>query len=94
MGVLLKIMPYQMDSKINIVEILYIISIKSEVKRLESENHSLKEKVKKVVLAIEDKGKNPAYHNFLMEQHKKDWLILWVALDDLVDEYNRMEKEG
>lgn len=45
--------------------------------------------VDRVFSAIENEGSNPEYHRRIMREHRRQWPMLWKALDLLDEEARR-----
>lgn len=43
--------------------------------------------VQRIVDAIKNEGINPQYHRRVMRRHRRQWGVLWSALDALVRKY-------
>lgn len=50
----------------------------------EIENRRLLSCIEQLKSAINDEGPNPRYHNKIMKKHRRDWPVLWEAIDRLV----------
>lgn len=42
--------------------------------------------IEKIRRAIENPGSHPAYHREVMTRHRKEWPVLWRAIDELMRE--------
>lgn len=41
------------------------------------------EAVAAIIAAIEQPGRSPAYHRAIMSRHRREWPVLWRAIDAL-----------
>jgi soluble cytochrome b562 len=57
--------------------------------RLSDKLEELRGLLYEVVRAIEDKGKNPTYHQQTMKRHRTEWPVLWKALDKIRKEMKK-----
>lgn len=40
--------------------------------------------IESVIMAVTFEGRNPAYHQEVVARHRKEWPVLWSAIDALI----------